>query len=313
MMNTKIVYVLVSQDSDYYYEMTLLSLYSLRLFHPNETVVIVMDEDTHRRLLDKRAAILNDVTPIIIAIPEEYNSTQRSRYLKTRLRQIVDGDFFYLDCDTLICSSLAAIDSMESDIAMVEDFAFCKDNIETCKKAGFHHLEGQIYYNGGVMYAKSTPPSYAFFEEWHRYWLQSLKNGVPQDQPALWQTNMTLQNQIKRLPVVWNCQIQNRSVVKDVDHAIVLHYFAYKMTHHGKVLLRYVRRENGLGRLSTYIAKHPRTIGYLVFARLNETSVQHVSERSFRDALPLSLKPLVRFYQFLWWAKRQGAKVRSIL
>ena len=37
-MRTKIVYVLVSQETDYYYEMLQLSLYSLRLYHPNDVV-----------------------------------------------------------------------------------------------------------------------------------------------------------------------------------------------------------------------------------------------------------------------------------
>ena len=46
-MNTKVVYVLVSNKNDYYVEMLQLSLYSLRIFHPDDIVEVVMDEKTY--------------------------------------------------------------------------------------------------------------------------------------------------------------------------------------------------------------------------------------------------------------------------
>ena len=91
-MRTKIVYVLVSQESDYYYEMALLSLYSLRLHHPKDVVQIVMDEDTHQRLTAMESPILSSATPIVVSIPERFTVMQRSRYLKTKLTEIIEGD-----------------------------------------------------------------------------------------------------------------------------------------------------------------------------------------------------------------------------
>lgn len=51
-MNTKIVYV-VRRKSDYYVEMLRLSLASLRLYHPNDSVEIVMDDETYLFLTKK--------------------------------------------------------------------------------------------------------------------------------------------------------------------------------------------------------------------------------------------------------------------
>ena len=143
-MRTKIVYVLVSQETDYYYEMLLLSLYSLLLYHPkgDAEVEVVMDEDTHQRLVGKKAEMLNDVTPIVVSIPPEYTVMQRSRYLKTQLRQLVKGDFLFLDCDTLICDRLDDVDNIKANVAMVSDANYILKKCspyarELCKRAGF--------------------------------------------------------------------------------------------------------------------------------------------------------------------------------
>ena len=120
-MNTKVVYVLVSNKNDYYVEMLQLSLYSLRMFHPEDIVEVVMDEKTYSRLVKQRHRLLVDVKPIVVEIPTEYSLMQRSRYLKTRLREIIVGDFLYLDTDTVIADSLAAIDDFQWDMAAVLD------------------------------------------------------------------------------------------------------------------------------------------------------------------------------------------------
>ena len=53
-MKTKIVYVLVSSETDLYLEQAWLSLYSLRLHNPNAHVVILMDDYTEHSLRENR-------------------------------------------------------------------------------------------------------------------------------------------------------------------------------------------------------------------------------------------------------------------
>ena len=42
----KIVYCLISSSSDIYFEQCLMSVYSLRLYHPDAEVIVLMDDKT---------------------------------------------------------------------------------------------------------------------------------------------------------------------------------------------------------------------------------------------------------------------------
>lgn len=272
-MKTKIVYVLVSQESDYYYEMLLLSLYSLRLYHPkgDAEVEVVMDEDTHRRLVDKKVEMLNEVTTIVVDIPTEYSIMQRSRYLKTKLRQLVKGDFLYLDCDTLVCGKLDEIDKVDADIAMVSDangelnerIPYAK---ELCEKAGFYNLEGNPYFNGGVIFTRDTSAASFFFSDWHLLWLEGLKKGVSQDQPALCKVNTDYNYLVQELNGIWNCQEGCKDAFRYVNRAKLLHYFTnFSKRELVLFLLQQIKESGKIDNSVIRIAQKPREIGHSFF------------------------------------------------
>lgn len=313
-MKTKIVYVLVSQEADYYYEMTLLSLYSLRLHHPKDIVQIVMDVDTHQRLTGMESSILCDATPIVVSIPSKYSAKQRSRFLKTRLTEIIEGDFLYLDVDTLVNNSLEDIDSVKSDVAFGLDRGSNSILMELSKKAGFSQFN-QPFYNGGVFYVTHTDISCKFFSVWHSSWQQSLKNGVSEDQPALWHTNVFLDFPVNELDGSWNCLIRRQSFLKYLNNAHIIHYLIsiHDQPIRSRMLLNSIKKRGRLGRFAIYVAKHPSTIGYLIFTKLNEISVQCVSSKSFKDSLPIPLKLFVSTYPFLWWLKQKIVKIMNLI
>lgn len=278
-MKTKIVYVLVSEETDYYYEMVVLSHYSLRLYHPKEDTVVelVMDEATHQRLVDKRATILDDVTPIVVPTPPEYTKMQRSRYLKTSLRQIVKGDFLYLDCDTIIYNVLSDIDVIEADIAMVSDGneGLCHRNslsVEYCENAGFLNLDGQPYYNSGVFFTKESVLANRFFEVWHQQWKQSTTNGVPQDQPALCQANMILNHPIQELPAIWNSMRIPKEYFTKIK---IRHYFKGIRSTLRSMIFNYIKQTGDVGELHNMIS-HPYTICESVFILPDERTIRYL-------------------------------------
>lgn len=313
-MKTKIVYVLVSQEADYYYEMTLLSLYSLRLHHPKDIVQIVMDEDTHQRLIAMESSILCDAIPIVVSIPPEYTTKQRSRYLKTRLTEIIEGDFLYLDVDTLVNNSLDDIDREQSDIAFALDGGCKSWAMEISKKAGFS-LYNQPIYNGGVFYVKHSDIACNFFSVWHNFWRQSLKNGVSEDQPALWQTNTFLGFPVHELDGSWNCVKKYQPFLQYLNNAHIIHYLTTLPDKPigSRLLLKSIKKRGKLGHFATYVAKHPSTIGYLVFTKLNDISVSYVSTKSFNDSLPIPLRLFVSTYPFLWWLKQKTVKIMNYI
>ena len=284
-MKTKIVYVLVSEETDYYYEMVLLSLYSLRLFHPEEKVELVLDDDTYKRLELNNAAILNNVTPVVVTVPSEYSVMQRSRYLKTSLRQIIEGDFLYLDCDTLICRKLDEIDSVDADLAMALDahlgrFDALSDNNRRSIKAGFHHLENAVFFNSGVVFARDCERVHLFFDTWHSLWKQSVKNDVPQDQPALCQANVNLGGVLRELSALWNCQLFCFKSIRDLDNAFVFHYFSNRESLLRTQLWEHIKRTGVICDFAADIARRPRTLGYAVFSMNDERALRHLFSNS---------------------------------
>lgn len=235
-MRTKIVYVLVSQNTDYYYEMLLLSLYSLRLHHPkgDAVVEVVMDEDTHQRLVDKKSEMLNDVSSIVVSIPSEYTVMQRSRYLKTQLRQLVKGDFLFLDTDTVVCSNLNEVDSFPDEICAVLDNHFgeiIEDQVNmTPESLGWKWLKGTKHYNSGVLFVKETKNAYSFFIEWHSNWKHGASYGVYYDQLSLRKTIAEDGTSIGELNGIWNCQVFRTSSSPYLKNAKIVHYYSHTIS-----------------------------------------------------------------------------------
>ena len=212
-MKTKVVYVLTSNGHDNYAAMLCLSLYTLRRRNRDADVLVVMDAQTHEALQKQASPIFTYAKPIIVDIPGEYNVLQQSRYLKTTLRMIIEGDFLFLDCDTLIAEKLDEIDLVQSSLAFVEDLngpsivcCFFSYTNELAKRAGFLEPDNEPYFNSGVMFVRDTPLNRRFFAMWHECWKKSLVNGVPQDQPALIEANRLLDHPIQKLPGIYNCQ-----------------------------------------------------------------------------------------------------------
>ena len=199
-------------------------------------------------------------------VPSIYDLTQRSRYLKTRLRDIVDGDFLYLDVDTIICDSLDEIDNVEADLAAVADdngTVKVKNKLaETnCVKAGFGKMRGAPFYNGGVFLVRDTDPAHRFFDSWHDRWRQSLKNGIALDQPALCQANLDVGLPIKELPGEWNCQVCSAVGPYYFKKAKVIHYYASYGSFKDAVLISRIKNSGGIDSVAAAIAKAPKSQG----------------------------------------------------
>lgn len=216
-MITKIVYVLVSSKKDFFWEQCLISIMSVRHLMPEAYTVLVCDTETKESLCDN---IRNQITQYfseIIAIPFENDveKTKRSRILKVSLRNIVNGDFLYIDCDTLITQPLYEIDSFPYTIAAVLDgHCLFKCNpmreffLSQNKHLNYPHDKICKYYNGGVMYVKDTDESYLFYNLWHKNYLISCEKGVFIDEPALSMTNIEQNDIIHEIDGTWNCQIR---------------------------------------------------------------------------------------------------------
>lgn len=228
-MKTKIVYCLVSNNKDYYYEQLLISLCSLRKYNPDAAVFVVVDDKTYETLVDNRTKIFEYASEIIKIIPPfEFGNAMRSRYLKTNMRDIIDGDFLFIDTDTVICDSLDDIDDCEYEIGAVYDNHhgnIIEDQLGYLPEGHeWHSLRGSVHYNSGVFYVKDTPNAHEFYHKWFKYWQEGAKIGFLFDQVPLRKTLLESgKNYVGELPGFWNCQVFRADSKPYWENAKILH------------------------------------------------------------------------------------------
>ena len=226
----KIVYVLVSDVSDYYLEQTYVSLLSLRRYNPFIEVVLVVDEYTFGNMVDERSCLLPFVNEYFVQkVDTNLSKKVRSRILKTRLRDIIDGAFIYIDCDTIVLGELPPI-SMDCDIAAVYS---CHYKVLSQSPSYYSVLcemdacgeipESEEYFNGGVIYAKDSVRAHIFFSKWGElYKSYYLNHNIDSDQQSLYVTNIRMGEIVKELSGIWNYQVGYG--LEYITKAIIFHY-----------------------------------------------------------------------------------------
>lgn len=233
-MKTKCIYVVASDSDDIYLEQTYLSAFSLNLHNPNANITLVVDEKTEHSLLGKRKGILNVISDICtVKCPEEYSKMAVSRFLKTSLRQHVEGDYLFIDGDTIITDRLDSIDNFYFDIGACIDKHLNisnhtqKANILTKAKQikwDVTHWDGR-YFNSGIMYVKESPIAIELYDKWHYEWKSFAQKRIYIDQPSLNKINMQMGGIITEIGGEWNCQIIENGI-KYLNRAKIIHYFA---------------------------------------------------------------------------------------
>lgn len=232
-MTTKIIYVIVSDETDTYLEQALISVYSARLHNQDAHIGIVIDNRTAETIINKREEINKYIDDtIVINIPGEHSKAYRSRFIKTNLRNLVKGDFLFIDTDTIICDKLNDIDNIKWDICAVRELN--KYNKFTDKEPWMHQLAkkvgiekelwGEPYFNSGVMYIKDTELAHDLYAEWHSLWLEYSKKGLNTDQTPLCMANKKTGHPIKHMEDKWNCQVKYDGLYH-TSEAKILHYF----------------------------------------------------------------------------------------
>ena len=183
---------------------------------------------------------------------------QRSRYLKTSLREIIVGDFFYLDTDTVIADSLAAIDDFQWDMAAVLDNHDGKISDAQIKSEpdNWVSLYPGRQFNCGVLFVKDTPDSRRFFKLWHENWKFSVSNGCSFDQPAHRKTIGDTRSPIHELSGQWNCQVNLATSIENQKDAIIFHY--KRAGFYVSKICREIRQKGKILDLAAALAENPR-------------------------------------------------------
>lgn len=229
-MKTQIVYTLISSEKDFFLEELWVSLYSLRIFHPEATVKVLVDEPTEKYMkrFQQLCGMITEI--VVVPMPAEYNAKQRSREIKTTVRNVIDGAYLFIDTDTVICKKLDDIDELTCDLAAVPDghlpLSECMfpptKSVE--QMFGISLSDAKFWFNSGVMYVADNESTREFYKKWHKNWVYScFEKGNSQDQPALLATDKHFGYVIKELPGVYDAQVAMS--LKYFADAAILHWW----------------------------------------------------------------------------------------
>lgn len=233
-MKTKIVYVVASLDADIYMEQALVSAWSARHYNQDSRIEMVCDQDTFATLdsgIRAHYKSLFDQIHVREFQPEQ-SMKERSRWLKTSLREIIDGNYLFLDTDTVVCSNLSFVDDYGFDIGMVldqncemKDFLYAPGVTARTKKYFNIDISSETqYFNSGVAYVKDSKQSHLFYEKWHELWKSKIQEieGL-KDQSSLAATNVLLGHQITEMSGDMNCQIMVS--IQHLHTAHIMHFY----------------------------------------------------------------------------------------
>lgn len=228
----QVVYVLICNDSNFFYEQFLISVTSLKFQMKNVEIVVLTDEDTNEYLKNTHSEIEELVSCInVYSMPEQYAMKDRSRALKTQMRNLIKGDFLYIDCDTLICEPLDAISKISFSAAVLDNHNTVSNNIwefrnliKMADRYGFSVGYHNCHYNTGVLWCKDNAKTRFFFEEWHHLWEAMNQKGIVIDQPSFNEINNRMNGVFQEIDGKWNCQI--RCGLPFLADAKIIHYFA---------------------------------------------------------------------------------------
>lgn len=239
----KFLYVLVSDVKDIFYEQTLVSVVSLRHYNPGAFISLLVDDGTDANLTDFRGELRKLVDEYkVVNFAKEISNKVRSRLLKTNMRNRIEGDFLYIDGDTAIVDTLDAPFSECCDVGAVADLhARENDKYHTkhklinarIKKLNFALSLRNLYFNGGLIFAKDSPKAKEFFDKWYELYLHCVENGIDVDQLSLNEANRVLGFPLKELPGEWNCQVREaynhlyrvKTIYPLLCRAKIIHFF----------------------------------------------------------------------------------------
>lgn len=229
-MKTKLLYVIVSDEKDIYLEQGYVSMFSAKKRMPDCHIAVLTDEKTASTFegIRKEEMKYADET-IVVALDSYLPAQKRSRLLKTNARNYVEGDFLFIDCDTIVARDLSVIDENPTELSACRDthskFAsnpYRDICLRDTGKMGVDISNEEEYFNSGVMLVKDNAITRDFYRRWNENYLKGYEKGVRMDQPSLEVTNIEMGHPIKILAPEWNCELKHG--IRYLKDAYIVHY-----------------------------------------------------------------------------------------
>jgi hypothetical protein len=275
-----VCFVLTAKHLGLYADMAAVAALSVRRLHPQAQIILVTDEPTARAIDHHSHALGNIVTEIVVRPTGTDDPVVSSRHLRTVLRQLIKGDYLYLDTDAIAVRPLDRGWPRRADLAMARDrnqrgiTPLALPGVEKLRVKLAWEFRMDRYLNAGVMFVRDTPASHAFYAEWHRRWKQALSLGIGQDQFSLNSASTKGIATIAILPDRDNWVTHSTAMLR--GRARIFHFFAsvYGDEVPGNTLLGHLinrfQRDGALDEAAIACATHDN------FPWMNEVRLKHL-------------------------------------
>lgn len=208
------LYILVWRSGEEYADITLLSMSFLREVHQDARILLLTDPETAIALHEASHPILSKADRLIESEAPHDSSPMRSWFLKSRMRQLIDGDFIFLDADTMVRQPLDELFTIEAPIAMAENHSLrFPENFPDMERVVYERNGWPIpsnghYLNSGVIFWRDDPQARRLGEIWAQCWDGSAACGYGYDQPSLNRAIETSKVAVHVLSDRFNAQIR---------------------------------------------------------------------------------------------------------
>lgn len=225
-----ICFVLATKNLGLYADMAAVAALAVRRLHPEARIILVTDEPTACAIHHRNHPLAKIVSEIIAHQTGTELPSVSSRHLRTILRQLVKGDYLYMDADAIAVRPLDRGWPGEADLAMARDrnqrsiTRLALPCVEKLRAKLAWDFRMDRYLNAGVMFVRDTPGAHAFYAEWHRRWEQALSLGIWQDQFSLNSASTTEIATIAILPDRDNWVTHSMAMLR--GRARIFHFFA---------------------------------------------------------------------------------------
>jgi hypothetical protein len=244
-----VTYVLVADGWNRHAQMMWLSVQSLRLHEPQSRVTLLTDQHSRPRLDAAARQLLDSVDRVVTVETPVADPQLRAFHLKTQMRCFVEGDFLYLDGDTLVVNRIADALEIDAEVAAAVDFNFDHQFFPRRLREPYARLGWTYplpyYFNSGVVLMRDTPAVREFSREWTRRWFLLVDEGLPGDQEAFVTALFAMPIKWARLPKGYNAITVKHNY--RFREARILHFFGSEEEQRGTILehLLFRLRETG--------------------------------------------------------------------
>jgi hypothetical protein len=143
--------------------MAWVSAHSVRRQEPNARIIMVVEGTSSGATEEMTARFATIADTVITKRASVSTPVAKSRFHKILLREYIDGDFLYLDSDTLAVAPFADVLQCKGEVGAVE---------QPFRQLGWQYpLPYQV--NAGVILLRDTPAVHAFSREWLKRFQES--------------------------------------------------------------------------------------------------------------------------------------------